>query len=222
MEIFILIAIVGLVVAAGVGYSFWTEKKRREGIQQLAGQLGIEYREELAPDDREVFAKFALASLGHNRVISNILIADSGEIRMVIFDYRYTVGSGKNKSTPKQTVVMAQSGELSVPTFQLSPESLFQKIAGLFGFSDINFEDDPSFSKAFKLTGPNVEQIRAFFTANRRKEILSQRQVTLEGNRDQFLFYQGRRQWSIEELKGLMGRAFSLYSILRSEPDSSS
>ena len=88
MEIFILIAIVGLVVAAGVGYSFWTEKKRREGIQQLAGQLGIEYREELAPDDREVFAKFALASLGHNRVISNILVADSGEIRMVIFDYR--------------------------------------------------------------------------------------------------------------------------------------
>ena len=219
MEIFILVAIVGLVIAAAIAYTFWTEKKRREGIQQLAGQLGIEYREELAPDDREDFVKFALASLGHNRVISNILVADSGEIRMVIFDYRYTVGSGKNKSTPKQTVVMAQSSELSVPTFQLSPESLFQKIAGLFGFPDINFEDDPSFSKAFKLTGPNVEQIRAFFTANRRKEILSHRQITLEGNRDHFLFYQGRRLGSMEEMKGLMGRAFSLYSIMRSEPD---
>jgi len=223
MEIVIPVTIVGLIVAAAIGYSIWTEKKRREGIQQLAGQLGIEYREELAPDDREVFAKFALASLGHNRVISNILVADSGEIRMVIFDYRYTVGytngSGKNKSTPKQTVVMAQSGELSVPTFQLSPESLFQKIAGLFGFPDINFEDDPSFSKAFKLSGPNAEQIRAFFTVLRRKELLSQRQVTLEGNRDHFLFYQARSQCSIEELKGLMGRAFSLYAVLRSEPD---
>ncbi len=219
MEIVILVTIVGLIVAAAIGYSIWTEKKRREGIQQLAGQLGIEYREELAPGDREDFAKFALASLGHNRVISNILVADSGEIRMVVFDYRYTVGNGKNKSTPKQTVVMAQSGQISIPAFQLSPESVFQKIAGLFGFPDINFADDPSFSNAFKLTGPNAEQIRAFFTARRRNELLSQRQINLEGNRDHFLFYQARRQCSIEELKGLMGRAFSLYSVLRSEPD---
>ena len=220
MEIVILVTIVGLIVAAAIGYSIWMDKKRREGIQQLAGQLGIEYREELAPGDRDVFAKFALASLGHNRVISNILVADSGEIRMVIFDYRYTIGSGKNKSTPKQTVVMAQSGQLSMPAFQLMPEGLFQKIAGLFGFPDINVAEDPSFSKAFKLTGPNVDQIRTFFNSERRKELLSQRQVTLEGNRDHFIFYQSRRLWSIEKLKELMGQAFSLYAVLRSEPDS--
>lgn len=220
MEIVILFTIVGLVVAAGVGYSIWAKKKRREGIQQLAGQLGIEYRTELSQGDREVFAKFALASLGHDRVISNILVADSGEIRMVIFDYRYAVGSGKNKSTPKQTVVMAQSSQLSIPAFQLSPEGLFQKIAGLFGFADINFEEDPHFSKAFKLTGPNIDQIRAFFTAQRRKELVSQRDITLEGNHDHFLFYQSSRLWSIGEMKGLMGRAFALYAVMRSESDS--
>ena len=64
MGIVILITIVGLVIAAALGYSIWSDKKRREGFQQLAAQLGIEYRQELAQGDREVFAKFALASLG--------------------------------------------------------------------------------------------------------------------------------------------------------------
>ena len=195
------------------------EKKRRD----QAERLGIEYHKQLAPADQAMFAKFALASRGHNQLASKVLVADSGDLRMVIFDFRYIVGSGSGSRVYKQTVVMAQSELLSIPVFKISPEDMRQKIASLFGYQDINFDDDTNFSKAFKLTGPDVDRIRAFFTAKRRQEVLCERQIILEGKGDQFIFHQtGRHLSSFEELNGLMERALSLYAVMRSEPDGSS
>lgn len=220
MQSLIIIFVVLSLIAVSIGHSIWSDKKRREGLQKLAEQLGMEYSGQLALRDRELFAGFKLASLGRDRVVSNVLAADSGELRMVIFDYRYTIGSGKQKSTPRRTVVLAQSNELALPAFELSPESLFQKFANLFGYQDINFDDDAEFSKSFRLQGLDAEQIREFFTAKRRRELLSQRSVSLEGNRDHFIFYQARRQPSVEDFKSLMERAFAIFSVMHSEPAS--
>jgi hypothetical protein len=203
------------------------EKQRRE----MAERLGIEYHNRLVPADQAMFAKFALASRGRKQMFdkfalmsrgrkaSNAFFADSGDLRVVIFDFRYIVG----KNERNQTCVMAQSDLLSIPEFELSPEGMLQNIAGFFGFQDINFDDDTNFSKAFKLTGPDEDRIRAFFTAKRRQEVLRERQIILEGNGDQFVFHQTGRQLStFEELNGLMERALSLYAVMRSEPDGSS
>ena len=207
------------------------EKQRRD----VAERLGIEYHKRLVPADQAMFAKFALASRGRKQMFakfaltsrgrnaSKAFVADSGDLRMVIFDFRYIVGSGSGSRVYKQTVVMAQSELLSIPVFKISPEDMRQKIASLFGYQDINFDDDTNFSKAFKLTGPDIDKIRAFFTAKRRQELLSQRQIILEGNGDQFIFHQtGLHMSSFEELNGLMERAVSLYAVMRSEPDGSS
>ncbi len=195
------------------------EKKRRD----QAERLGIECHKQLVPADQAMFAKFALASRGRKQLASKALVADSGDLRMVIFDFRYIVGSGRGTREYKQTCVMAQSDLLSIPAFEISPEGMLQKIAGLFGYQDINFDDDTNFAKVFELNGPDVDKIRAFFTAKRRQEVLCERQIILEGNGDQFTFHQtGCHMSSFEELNRLMERAVSLYAVMRSEPDGSS
>ena len=43
-------------------------------------------------------------------------------------------------------------------------ESIFQKVLNVVGFSDINFESNPEFSKKFCLKGQNEAAIRQLFT----------------------------------------------------------
>jgi tetratricopeptide (TPR) repeat protein len=110
----------------------WELKQRRE----VAERLGLEHHEQLAPAAQAMFAKFALSSRGNSQSASNVLVADSGELRMVIFDFLYRVGSGRGARVYKQTVVMAQSDLLSIPAFKISNEALLQK----FGYHENTLE----------------------------------------------------------------------------------
>ncbi len=201
-----LIVIVLSIIPIIIVLSSLEEKRAEERAEKKrcdqAERLGIEYHKQLVPADQAMFAKFALASRRRKQLASKALVADSGDLRMVIFDFRYIVGSGSGTREYKQTCVMAQSDLLSIPAFEISPEGMLQKIAGLFGYQDINFDDDTNFSEAFKLTGPDVDKIRAFFTAKRRQEVLCERQIILEGNGDQFIFHQtGRHMSSFEAIQ---------------------
>lgn len=128
----IALSIIPLVIVYTILQKKWELKQRRE----VAERLGIEYHEQLAPADQAMFAKFALASRGHNQLASNVLVADSGELRMVIFDFLYIVGSGRGSRVYKQTVVMAQSDLLSLSAFKISNEAMLQK----FGYQGNTLE----------------------------------------------------------------------------------
>jgi hypothetical protein len=127
MAIVIAVLFFALLIGAGILDLKRLEWKRRK----VAERLGIEHHEQLAPADQAMFAKFALASRGHNQLASNVLVADSGELRMVIFDFRYIVGSGRGARVYKQTVVMAQSDLLSISASMISNEAILQKFGYL-------------------------------------------------------------------------------------------
>jgi len=130
LEIFAIIAFVvifSLLVILHLLQKKWELKQRRK----VAERLGIEHHEQLAPADQAMFAKFALASRGHNQLASNVLVADSGELRMVIFDFCYIVGSGRGARVYKQTVVMAQSDLLSISASMNRNEAILQKFGYL-------------------------------------------------------------------------------------------
>lgn len=66
-----------------------------------------------------------------------------------VFDF--TIGSGKTAVT--QTVVTLRAEGRAIPSFLLEPEGLLDRIAARFGGQDLDFDDDPAFSKAFRLRG---------------------------------------------------------------------
>lgn len=216
MEFVVPILIVCMVIGA-IAVGNWVEKNRREKIRQTAEQLGIEYRLFLDESDNLIFSEFALSSLGRSGHANNVLIADSGELRMVIFDYQYTTGSGKNRRTHKQTVALVRSQSLEIPEFQLRPEGFFHSIASLFGFTDINFQTDPAFSNAYQLKGNDEPKIRTFFNDERRARLLQVKGVTVEGKADKFLFYQAGVRRNLEKIKSLMEQAHSLYALFRTQ-----
>lgn len=191
------------------------DKKRTDQVRQLAGDMGLAHRDQLEGEDQSAFSLMPLANRGRHRRTSNVIVADSGELRMVIFDYRFTTGGGKNKTTHRQTVVLAQSNDLQVPQFSLSPESFFHRIADFFGMKDIDFEEDKVFSEKFLLHGSEEASVRDFFSESRRRKLMDYVDACIEADGQHFIFYRRRKRLDTEELKGLMAQAFAIRDILK-------
>jgi hypothetical protein len=80
-----------------------------------------------------------------------------------IFDYKYTIMVGKVPVTIQQTVFFVNSKSLDLPIFLMKPESMGNRIAAYFGYDDIDFEEYPTFSEKYNLTGEHEEFIRSAF-----------------------------------------------------------
>lgn len=196
-------------------YSVFAEGKRKQAIEKTAAEMGLEFSDGLKPDDQAKFEKFQLAQRGRGRKAQSAILADSGELRMTIFDYSFTTGSGRSRQVHRQTVCLCTAEALSLPSFSLSPEDFFSRFRELFGGQDIDFADDSKFSDSFILQGTDEEQVRAFFTPARRKEFSAKSSICLEAEGDVFIFYQRRRRTQPEEIRELMGEALHLYKTLR-------
>ena len=145
----------GLIIAFMVAMFIMQRKQRQKRIQNL---------QSFAAQDGWTFVPNATRHIFQNAHAYSLLNYDSGSVialmhkphdggTVLIFDYSYTVGSGKNSTTHTQTVVAFQTPHLMIPYFALYPESFFSFIGEMFGFSDIDFHTHPVFSKNFKLTG---------------------------------------------------------------------
>src|SRR5690606_11195053 len=80
-------------------------------------------------------------NLGHSRRVEHLLSGDFQGRPAAVFEYRYTTGHGKNRSTTRLTVVM-----LALPTFlpdlEITNEGVGARIAKMFGGQDIQFESE--------------------------------------------------------------------------------
>jgi hypothetical protein len=190
------------------------ERKRKRDLEQAATDLGLTYAPTISEADRAVFDRFPISQVGRGRAATNAIVADSGELRMVIFDYVYTTGGGKSKKTLRQSVVLASSSSLQLPQFSISPESFFHRIGDLFGFKDIDFDDDSEFSEAFLLKGPDEPAVREFFQSHRRAAFMKFKHISVQASAGSFVFFQARKLRGVQQLRELMQESFTLYSAL--------
>jgi hypothetical protein len=162
---FLLFAIFVGVALAAIGISAYFEHKRRAALQQTAAQLGFQFMPDASVASALAGAGgFDLFSLGRSPRVSNCLEGSSSGVHISIFDYQYTTGSGKNRSTHHQTVLRFRVEGAALPAFTLRPESLFHKIGSAFGYQDIDFATHPKFSSHYLLRGPEAPAIRQAFT----------------------------------------------------------
>lgn len=206
--------VIGTVIGGTLLAAWSREKKRREAIVAFAEQLGLKCLPALDAADQGIFDGFKLAQRGRDQKSSNVIVADSGQLRMVVFDYSYVTGSGKNRSTTKQSVVLASAATLQTPSFELSPESFFHRIAEFFGYNDIDFDEDPEFSQAFLLYGGNEAEVRKFFNAKRRKHLCQTPQVLLEAAGSNFILFRSGKLLKAEEVTQLMDEALAMFQLL--------
>jgi hypothetical protein len=135
-------------------------KKRREALEQFAMENGFLFSEK--PDDALAAhlaeIHFNVAQLEYSPRYGNVLQGSAGGGDAVIADR--TVGSGKNQST---TTIVAFNMKTALPTFMVCGENVLWRLADKVGYSDIDIDGAPDFSRRFFLHGKDEAAVRALF-----------------------------------------------------------
>ena len=163
--VFILISLGALAVVGGALYlSRIAEQKRSAALADVALRMGFTYLAQIPEEQLEALGTFHLFKRGHSRRARNLMRGKSGDVEVVLLDYQYTTGGGKDSHTWQQTVAV-YPGASGLPEFALAPEHIWQKIGSLLGYQDIDFEASEEFSKRYVLRGPDETAIRTAFGA---------------------------------------------------------
>ncbi len=214
------IAIVGL-VGFVVGIYFlakWLEQKRTDAVHGWASTNGFN----LDPDWNGFHGslqQFKLFNQGHSRRLRNLCRTTRGDDQLAICDYQYTTGSGKHQHTYQQTICVVQPNKpKAMPHFFARKQmAFFDAVGKLFGGQDINFDEDPEFSKAYVLqTGDSEAELRRLFDERTRSVFtrLGSKGVQVEGLNGTLLFHYGRRL-KIERINELVDDALAVQQALR-------
>jgi len=185
-----------LFAGGAIWYSHHTSKKRREAFIETAEEMGLQSNPDGDSELMDRFAGFKLFSRGRARKMKNVVQGDSGEVKIAIFDYQFTTGSGKQTRTHYQSVVSLQSQEIQCPGFTMRPESILDQIGSAIGFQDIDFDSHPNFSKMF------VE----FFE--------TKKGISVEAGHGALFFYRPSKKIKAEEIKDYLGQAYEVYGAM--------
>lgn len=144
------ILIVALALAA-VGlliYAAWKwEQKRRGEFAAWAAVRGFSYGHQKDPELRRTYGFLDRLQVGHSRAGYHMLRGRWEGRQAAAFQFRYTIGAGKNQQTVHVGVALLHL-EQPFPELLISPENVLHSLGGLFGFDDIDFES-AAFSNAF-------------------------------------------------------------------------
>lgn len=200
----------------------FNDNDRAEQLRYTAGQLGMEY----APDDEYgmigLLRDFHLMQKGGRKEITNLMTHTSPlmEDRFHIFDYRYTISTGKSSHTFRQSVMFINSKQLAMPEMQMKPEHFFHRLGNWLGLQqDIDFEEHPDFSRNYLLQGEDEARVRR--TMNQDEVIrffTIEKDWCLESVGYFMIFYQDNRLLQPNEIQYLHERGLMLFENFKSEP----
>ena len=212
----------GLAVLAlmwmGAAYS---ARKRSEALQQIAEQLGFAFYRQASLNVLAMCPKFTLFTTGRSQTLFNLMTGATDTTEVMVFDWQYVTGSGKSTQTHTSTVAAIQSKELQLPGFLCRPESVFDWIGLTFDGKDIDFPDQPVFSKKFHLHGVLERRIRELFDADVCDFFTQLERPYAEGQGEWLIFcYQGKKQVP-DKVRDVFTQAFQLHLLLKREPGQS-
>ena len=168
------------------------------------------------PSILQKYQQFSLFRKGRGKRGKNSLKQTQEDSSIHIFDYRFTTGSGKNKSTHYHTCMYINGTQASFPHFFVRREiAVFDFLGKIFGGQDINFDSDPEFSDSFVLQGNDADKTRYFFSSQQKRSaflIYKGTSATIEGNGESLLITLS--QQSPEKLSLEIDNALLLYNSI--------
>jgi len=198
-------------------YSQYLARKRQEAMQAVADELGFEFKAEVPAGLTEEFERLPLFSRGRHRKVYNLLEGTTSNLRVQIFDYRFTTGAGKNQSTYNQTVICMRSRSLKLPVFTLQPEHFLHRIGEWFGIKDINFESHPNFSRSYHLISPQEELVRALFTPEVLEFFEEHPGHWVEAGGQLWVLYRPNVKIPPEQIRDTLQEAFEIFAQFRND-----
>jgi hypothetical protein len=146
--------------------------------------------------------------------MKNLIQGDSDEVKLAIFEYKYTTGSGKNSKTRNQSVVSLHSPDLVCPDFTIRPESFLDRIGSALGFQDIDFDDHPEFSSKFVLQGSNEQQLRQYFNCETLDFFTARPNICVEAQSGTLFYYRVNKRINPNQVKVNLGEAYEIFGMM--------
>ena len=196
------------------------EQKRTKGWEEIAQKPGMEFLGE-RNDVLSRYGRMKAFQVGRSHRMKNVISVESGEVRILAGDFRYRTGSGKNSHTHHRTVCVLESSMMDVTHCSLRPErKLFDAIGQALGGQDIDFEEDPQFSKAFVLQGEDETAVRALFDPDIRAWFTERagRNFYFEALGNTLVFHSGKRV-APSQAPELMDQAIQIMKLLAKRSD---
>jgi hypothetical protein len=143
--IFAAIAIAAMVAAQAAA------RRRREAMAKFASSLNLAFHpahDSDFPDQRaHSWFRKGHSQVAYNRIEGRREIAGT-DCALMMGDFRYVTGSGKNRQVHNRSYVLIQPAWHGLPNLEIRAEHIFDKIGDALGFDDIDFESE-EFSRKF-------------------------------------------------------------------------
>ena len=195
--------------------------KRTLALEKTALELNMQFHLKDEWGLIELLRDFKLFKIGGSKKITNIIHKKDGmlETAINIFDYHYTVSTGKSAATFKQTVFFMDSKKLGLPHFWMKPETVFDKLGEWLGLSkDIDFEAFPKFSEQYWLKSGDEAYIRATMNEDVLQFFTVEREWSLEGCNYFLIFYKPQTLLLPETIKNFYKKGMKICEMLYTEP----
>lgn len=203
--------VVGAGAAVTTVFYLW-ERARTKAFLAAGAALGLrpldKGLEGLPPELRAL----PLFKEGHSGWAENVLWPVDRDY--VVFEYCYTEGSGKHKTTYTQTVGALLCRGKALPAFTAWPEGILDWISERIGGQDIDFPQDPAFAKAYRLRGDDEGAVRDFFSVGGTQFLAARPGWTVQAQGDWLLAYRKNKRVSPKGLRDFVWDLQGLYGAL--------
>lgn len=219
MEMIVVPAVVLTVISLMVGgflVSRRLARQRTEQLQSTAESLGFKFHAVLTGPERSGFRNSELLERGRGIEMTNALLRVNDGVDVVLFDHKYTTGSGKHAHTTRQSVMAVIAPDLKLPMFTLSAENLMTRVASAFGYQDIDLPEYPEFSRTFLLRGPSEQAIRDKFTRIDLRRLVELKGFQLEGEGGRLLIWRQGHRFPPDQIRTFFEQAYEIYTLFRS------
>ncbi|MHC4462493.1 MAG: hypothetical protein ACYS6W_10970 [Planctomycetota bacterium] len=210
MEPLIIVGFVAImVVVVVIGYI--AARKRREAMAGMAARLGLRFQ---PGKDRGMARQYRFLDKlrrGSNRYAFNILSGSYQEHEVVLFDYHYKTGSGKNTHHHYFSFFILHLST-SFPELVIDKEGFFSKIAQAVGYDDIDFESH-EFSRKFCVRSRDKKFAYDVCNARMIEYLLSNSDMSIEIE-DDVLAISFRQRLAPEQIEPNLNRLITIRSLM--------
>ncbi|MGH7162211.1 MAG: hypothetical protein ACREID_01905 [Planctomycetota bacterium] len=217
MEPFFVIALLAALAAAAV-LAHLAAAKRRKELAQLASRIGFRYAaQDLFGVSARYEGRFPTLQKGHERYAYNVLAGEHAKRPAFLFDHHHetysTDSKGRRRTQHHHRSFVLLEHDTDLGRIEARPEGLFDKVAGFFGFDDIDFESE-EFSRRYHVKAEERKLAYDVFHAEMIEFFLAAKDLKLTTSGSAALLRRGEGRMSVAEIERTLGEGIDFLGLL--------
>jgi hypothetical protein len=178
---FVFVAVVVIVIIGAI-FNAIAQRKRREGLFELAQRLNLDFR---GGQDFDILGRFGFLkqlAQGDDRYAVNVLSGNYRQNEILAFDYHYATYHTDKNGTHKDDhwfSFFILTLPAVFPDLTIRRENFLTRVAEAFGYQDIKFES-AEFSRAFCVRSPDKKFAYDVCNAKMMEYLLANRDLSIE------------------------------------------